>query len=267
MKIITTLAALAIAALMTIPAAADGLYEPPLYATPADVVEPASDAWTGGYVGIHGGYMWGAWDGAYSYDDAHKYPKLDFDGETLSIEAENWFGGVTIGADHQRGMIVAGVVIDASLSDIEATDSFAPYPDNAGSPTWELNTQIEAFGTARGRLGVLLTPEVLGYATGGLAWARTHSTISPVYNAGEENEFVNGQGSSDNGHIGWTVGGGLEWKVSEEVSIAAEYLYMDLGEQDYRFAGSDAGGKPYATDNFHPDLTMHVAKVGAFYRW
>lgn len=241
-------------------------YEP-TYATPMDAVEQSSDDWNGFYAGIHGGYLWGTWDGPYSYDDAHKYPSIDFDGHAREIKADEWLLGVTLGADRQLGSVVAGVVIDAAWANFEASDTFTPYPDQGIDVTWDLNTEIEAFGTARARLGVLLSPDVLAYGTGGLAWARVHSTLSPVYDAGTDAAFINGQSESSNNHIGWALGGGLEWKLSKSVSLSTEYLYADLGEQDYSFAGENAKGVPYNTDNFHPDLILHSVKIGANYRF
>jgi outer membrane immunogenic protein len=32
--------------------------------------------------------------------------------------------------------------------------------------------------------------------------------------------------------VGWTVGGGLEWAVTQSISVKAEYLFVDLGHVD-----------------------------------
>lgn len=234
--------------------------------TSATYQEPKA-GWTGLYLSAFGGWVWSGLEGPLSYDDAYKYEKfLDFDGSERKLDAENWFAGVGIGGDHQFGRIVAGVVVDAAISDLSADGSFLPYPDAKGSPSWNVKTEIEYFGTARGRLGYLLQDNILVYATGGLAWAMVESSVSPVYGEGEK-AFVNGKATASNNHIGWVAGGGVEWKLTNNLSLSGEYLYFDLGEQDYRHSGSDAFGNTYATDNFHPDLDLHVVKAGLNYRF
>lgn len=226
-----------------------------------DVV-PAS-IWTGLYIGAHGGWATGQWDGPLSYEDAHKYPKLKFDGSDKAIDGEGAFGGAQIGYNHQLGTsVVVGLEADISFGKIEGEGEFLPYPDAKGSPAWRIKSEMDLFGTVRGRIGVLAQPNLLLYATGGFAWAQVDSEISPVYG-----KFVNGSAEAENNHIGWTVGGGAEWALTDHISIKAEYLYLDLGKQDYGYAGTDAKGVPYATDHHLPDLEFHVVKGGLNYRF
>src|SRR5690606_11731875 len=123
--------------------------------------------------------------------------------------------------------------------------------------SWNVETEIKYFGTARGRIGHLLKDNFLVYATAGLAWARVESSITPF-----DGNVATASASATNNHIGWAGGAGFEWRLGEKVSFTTEYLYMDLGEQDYRFAGTTNGGATYATDNFHPDLDIHAIKAG-----
>ena len=75
---------------------------------------------------------------------------------------------------------------------------------------------------------VLSSPGLLWYATGGLAYGETKigsaftcATCSP---SGTANQ-------SSNASVGWTLGGGVEWKFAPAWSVRAEYLYVDLGSQ------------------------------------
>lgn len=215
--------------------------------------------WTGVYATVFGGWAWADWEGSLEYDDAN--PGDGFDGSSRTIEDNNWFVGGGIGGDHQIGRTVFGVVVDAAYSELGETKTVVPYPE--GDYTWDISTEIEYFGTARGRIGYLLKPEFLAYATGGLAWAQVDSSITP-YDDGEKTASA----TAENNHLGWTAGTGFEWRLSDRVSITGEYLYIDLGEQDYRHSGSKPHGNGiYATDHFSTDLDMHTVKGGASYRF
>jgi opacity protein-like surface antigen len=95
--------------------------------------------------------------------------------------------------------------------------------------------------TLRGRAGYLITPSLLAYATGGLAFggvtAHTliNQTLTSIVPIVEGSSAATGQFS--NVQFGWTVGGGLEWMFSADLSLKAEYLYYDLGEGRYGSGG------------------------------
>jgi outer membrane immunogenic protein len=231
----------------------------------ADQPVHTSADWTGLHFGVFGGWAWADWDGPFSYDDAKKYPAITFDGSSQNIGDEDWFGGIGFGADKQFGNVVLGGVIDVAYGDLSSTERFVPYPvgldpDNKGNPVWDATTEIEYFGTARLRAGYLVQPSLLAYATGGLAWAMVESSVNSIHDVGKVTESAS-FASADENHIGWTVGGGLEWKLTESVSLVGEYLYIDLGEVDYRYSGD------HATDNFHPDLELQIIKAGLNYRF
>jgi outer membrane immunogenic protein len=68
--------------------------------------------------------------------------------------------------------------------------------------------------------------------------------------------------STDENHIGWAAGGGVEWMYSRNWSFKAEYLYVDLGSADYRFVGTTFVGTPHTTDSFPADLAFHIVRAG-----
>ena len=86
------------------------------------------------------------------------------------------------------------------------------------------------FGTVRGRAGLLLTPTLLVFGTGGLAYGEADLSaawfspkLTPVLNAGGT-----AYGYQDM-RTGWTGGGGVEWMFLPKWSAKVEYLYYDLG--------------------------------------
>jgi outer membrane immunogenic protein len=107
-------------------------------------------------------------------------------------------------------------------------------------------------GTVRGRLGYLVTPTILVYGTGGLAYGGVHASAThggvmqgvltgandakyPVpYAYSQLNgtytfPIVPGSGSYSNTQVGWIAGGGAEWMFAPNWSLKIEGLYYDLG--------------------------------------
>jgi outer membrane immunogenic protein len=115
----------------------------------------------------------------------------------------------------------------------------------------------------RGRVGWLYTPDVMVYATGGLAYGKVNvsgnfSAITP----GPSHEVWGFDQSAIN--TGWTVGGGVEGNVQNlpNVTWKAEYLYVDLGS----ISGSGFDtllflGGPHLY-NFNAHFTDNIFRVG-----
>src|SRR5262249_51142990 len=96
---------------------------------------------------------------------------------------------------------------------------------NTGGVTQKLSW----VGTLRGRVGVLVTPSILLYGTGGLAYGefKTGGSITGT-DMGGIPVTVAFPGTSST-RAGWTAGVGVEGKISGNWTAKLEYLYMDLG--------------------------------------
>jgi outer membrane immunogenic protein len=195
----------------------------------AQAYQPVSAAvydWTGFYVGANVGYAWGE-------------AEVTALGATDSGDYDGFVGGLQLGYNHQIGQFVVGLEVDAQLSGVEYDEAFA-----GGTASSELTW----FGTGRARVGYAFD-RFLPYITGGFAWAQNDIDFT-----------VGGVTvSDDNNHFGWTVGGGLEAAVTENISVKAEYLYVALDGEDY-FDGAVAGG-------FDADSDFHIGRVGLNYRF
>lgn len=86
------------------------------------------------------------------------------------------------------------------------------------------------FGTLRGRAGFAMDRALI-YATGGA-----------VYGGGTYKELITPAHDSY-ARLGWTVGGGVEYAVTDSLSIKAEYLYANFGR--FKVGGT------HATPDFH----------------
>lgn len=171
--------------------------------------------WTGFYAGINGGV------GAGKYDYSAVIGGVPVTG---SLDSSGGFFGGQIGYNYQfHRNWVAGLEADLEASDIQGrfTGSADPYVTvNAG-------TKTNFFGTVRARIGYLVTPSALLYATGG--WAYGENTSSLQLDASYFNPGIVHHSSDTHYKSGWTIGGGLEYALNPNLSAKVEYQYMDLG--------------------------------------
>lgn len=264
-KTISTKAALAAAvsaaglALGVAPAQAGGdrdhygsLKDAPVYAPPP--------LWIGFYAGIHGGYATGEWDGDLDT------PPLSLPGEetfvidrSASLDADGWLGGIQAGYNDQAGPYVIGFEGDFSWSGIDDsrtfTDTFDPFDF-----TSKLDIDLDYLATFRLRAGYAMD-NVLFYATGGLALAETKARLD-IHGTGgdgfDATTRVNGEGD----HLGWTAGLGVEAMAFSHVSMKAEWLYVDLGEDNLRFDNDTFNEAAFNAARYDTDLSFNVFRVG-----
>jgi outer membrane immunogenic protein len=203
-------------------------------------------------------------------------------------------GGAQIGFNVQSGAFVFGLEADfqgsmqkdrSSRSDGFGIDPFVlGIPGIAyanvtldGTLDTQYQTKIDWFGTVRGRIGIA-QDTLLVYATGGLAYGRVKVNGTTTTDGGigiqgcaiivgctgvfdipfEANASSFG-GSKVN--YGWTLGGGIEWAATANLSFKAEYLYMDLGSVDA--TGTSPTGEDYSV---HAKFTNQVVRVGFNYK-
>jgi outer membrane immunogenic protein len=128
----------------------------------------------GFYAGVHGGCAWGH-DATTSVNDPFffgKFPTFAVPG----FDPKGCLGGFQAGANWQTANIVGGLEIDLSATDIKGSSSASSPAIDSGfattSGTAATSGHFDWLGSARGRLGYLVTPDILLYGTGGLAWSR-----------------------------------------------------------------------------------------------
>jgi outer membrane immunogenic protein len=158
---------------------------------------------------------------------------------SYSMTSNGWEAGGQIGCNAQWGMAVVGVEGDWQWSNTStsADASYAAFP-NVGNPaftdaahTEHVDVSQRWFATARVRAGFTPWERVLIYGTGGVAWANYTSNSAVIF-ANVANPFAgvfNGAthiGSASTNQLGWVAGGGIEWALTNNWSIKAEYLYL-----------------------------------------
>lgn len=171
------------------------------------VVAPAFD-WTGFYIGVAGGGVWGRSRHINSAGDIT--PNFNVSGGII---------GGTLGYNVQSGSWVFGLEADGSWTNKRGSAfDIAPFNTAFSSETRE-----NWLFTGRGRVGYTWN-QVLLYATGGAAGADVKITVcGPAPGCASESKT----------RWGWTAGGGIEVAFSQAWSAKAEYLYVDFGKTSY----------------------------------
>jgi outer membrane immunogenic protein len=245
----------------------------PRIANVNDTATPAAFSWTGFYAGgsigaqwLHDGVMTGtpadaATAGSFAVCNAGGACPFNRGSDTGS----SVIGGIQAGYNIQSGTMVFGVEVDFQGSTANASRDvatnlppvFAPFQGTA-------NTTIEWLSTVRGRLGVTVSPSVLAYITGGFAFAEVQRSYGGAFAAPAA---ANWFGRDKSIETGWTVGGGLEWAVTSNMTVGGEYLYVNLGGGDAFVAGAlpaGAGACTPAVCNFNVrggDIDSHIARL------
>ena len=198
----------------------------------------ASFGWSGFYAGGHFGYGGGSFGSG-----TNPLPSL---GVFLPPSATGLIGGFQLGYNRE---LANGLVLG-----VEADSTFPSPEDAARLTAAPFNTTIDYIGTVRGRIGHTFG-RFMPYATGGLAWGRTHININDP--GGAASSIVSMPGGYQ---IGWTAGLGLEFAVSGNWTAKVEYDYVDLSRRTYDLSSFGLAG-------VNVDPRLHLFKVGLNYQF
>ena len=216
----------------------------------ADIVEPAAYDWTGPYLGLQAGYGWG------ENDVRNEALPPDTSGAVLrggdplvtnpsrdgSIELGDFIGGLHAGYNWQSDSLVLGAEGDIEYSGLSGdTRYYLAPPEEGFTPAGRLEQDINWLGSLRLRAGFAFD-RALVYATGGLAVGdidmKVTNTDEPSTDATET-------------AWGWTIGGGVEYALSDAVSARIEYRYTDLDSTDVGSPIEKLGEKVEFDNDFH----------------
>jgi outer membrane immunogenic protein len=125
---------------------------------------------------------------------------------TTEFDTDGFVGGVFGGYNFQGGMLVYGIEGDVNYANFEGSDGVT-------------SSETSFDGSLRARMGVAVTEDILLYGTAGGA-AQSLQVSDPA-------------GDDRNTMLGWTAGGGVDVKITEQVFGRVEYRYTDFGSSDF----------------------------------
>ena len=174
---------------------------------PSTVNETLLD-WSGlyarGILGFGVGNYGGALDGGTS-----DYPS---DGEGR-LDGEAF--GVAAGYNLQSGNSIYGAELDLMKTNNAGSE-------NCGNPSFSCNFEVDAIASFSGRFGYLAQDSLMVYGSAGFALATTTAfTEGPVDTA------------ADADMTGYVLGVGLEYGISDRISLRASAKHFEFGDQDY----------------------------------
>jgi outer membrane immunogenic protein len=200
--------------------------EPPP-APPPYLPPPPIFTWTGIYVGGQIGYAWGTGTNQFTGFDPFFLGGVAFT-NNVGGTPNGVIGGAHVGYQYQipqwswfssSGVVIGleGTVDGTSLRNT----AVAAFADGT---TVSAQTRADVQGSIRGRLGVAWDRALI-YATGGVAFGGFNTDLS-IANGGFP-FFATANVS--NTRVGWTVGGGIDYAITNNWSVFAEYRFTDFG--------------------------------------
>jgi outer membrane immunogenic protein len=213
---------------------------------PVPVFVPPPFTWTGFYLGLNAGGIFSSGSRSLTLVD----PNAGIDGGFLNgalpgglgSGSDGFIGGGQAGYNWQTGAFVLGIVTDfdgTTLSksrNLVGAGFFDPFIGATDNLTLNSKVSLDWLGTTRAKLGFVATPDnrLMIYGTGGVAYGGGSAHVSFFDSA--SGAFWSGNPSSS--RIGWTIGAGVEYALTNNWTIGAEYLYADLGSSNFNSVGN-----------------------------
>ena len=206
--------------------------------------------WTGIYFGPHVGGGWGNSD--WSFNGATGPVNDRGAGNNTDHNINGWMGGAQLGVNYQLNKFVVGLEPSFSGGSIDGSSR-----STFGAADDEYKTKIGQLILVGARAGYAIghwLPYVKGGYAGGKVTTRVIDAVGPNAGSGSKNVYQNG----------YTVGGGIEYMISRNVTAGVEYNYADLGRDTHSRAMSDGGS---ISDDVKVDLHRVVLRVNFLFNW
>lgn len=197
-------------------------------------------SWAGPYIGAQAEYLSGR--------SETSFPGT---GEFHFADPNGFSGGLSAGYSMQWGRFVGGLEGDLNFVGAKATidTAFAPDPSIT-----QLQSTIDWNSHWRARVGYAFDRTLI-FAAGGLAIAGV-----------ENRAFDNGVGAVAawrDTRIGWTLGGGVEYRVVPQASVRLEYLYDNYGTRT--LAAQTVGATTFPSRE--SKLDSHTLRAGVHWHF
>ncbi|EJF75405.1 porin family protein [Bartonella alsatica] len=221
------------------------------------VVTAPAFSWTGFYIGAQVGNF----SSKVEITDSGKN-KL---GKDATPKPSGFMGGIYAGSNMDLGSgLVLGVETDAVWADREDTKTLSPKEIGGGNlenfknsltaagakaaPGKQVNniqaddkrTDSTALkekwsGATRVRIGFAIADHIMPYVAGGVAYAQMQAINSVKVTAKADNQEVTSAALLDKTKtfVGYTVGGGVDFAMTDNVLLRAEYRYSDFGKKEF----------------------------------
>ncbi|QBR70525.1 porin family protein [Beijerinckiaceae bacterium] len=211
-------------------------------------------SWTGLYVGANIGY--GGDRFAYPFNGFA--PPFVFSGSP-TITSGGVLGGGQLGYNWEfPNNILLGFETDfdgAAIRGKATADAGAVILGLPVGAAASAGSRINYIGTVRGRVGYAFD-RFLVYGTGGFAYGQVNFTANAAAVAGGVAAAIST--SQNSNRTGWTAGGGVEYAITNNLTLKTEYLYVNLGTNTLLNAGGI---------NIRQKTTANIVRAGLNYKF
>ena len=240
--------------------------------SPAPYVAPVF-TWTGFYLGVNAGAAWHGNDncpGFYDYTSSTGVigNRVSAFAPACNSDDTAFTAGFQGGFNWQMGAVVFGLEGDVNWIGNDNKHGFGAYAYNSKYYTLEASPRSTMLGSLRGRLGWSFDRALL-YMTGGAAFRNsTNSDSIYVYSSTSNTTLLATYATnSDRNNVGWSLGGGLEWAFTNNVSLKIEYLHSQFDRGNNLFVTSTSSYNGYAFRNDNSTDSIDVVRFGINYRF
>jgi outer membrane immunogenic protein len=196
----------------------------PALAAPQTATTPFT--WTGFYAGANGGFGFGShcWN---FYELASTFQDQGCDNVTGGL------GGGQLGFNWQTGRTVLGLEISGDWGKVSG--SHVPSVSSQGTES----TNISQIVMLTGRAGYAFD-QFLVYGKGGVAFVRQHleRTCNGVTSTGACTPVGALSSYGDQNRQSFVIGGGVEYPITRNLTVAVDYSYLPMGAQDAGYTGA-----------------------------
>jgi len=254
---------------------------PPVVVPTTANAQPNNSFWQGFYVGGQLGGSWADSDvstrlSAGNFVIASQPPVSLWGGRlsTVSADLSAAVGGLYAGYNFDLGRdVILGLETDVILGSIDDRTGYNSFDVSAVGPATgylvsRVGIEQKWAGSTRIRVGYGVNDRVLPYISAGVAYGQIKSSVNAYLSAtpGGGNAFPGLEYNfRDSGtFIGWTVGTGADYAVTDNVLLRFEYRYADYGHKNYRHIVP--GGGDVAV-RYRVDHRTHDLRLGAAYKF
>jgi len=204
-------------------------------APPSMIGQKSVYNWSGAYIGLDAGYLWGSADHTFSNG-----------APSGSSDPDGFIGGAYAGYNWQSGPVVFGIETDFEGASADGSFINNTFATSAG--TTSLNWQ----GSLRARIGYA-ERNMLFYGTGGWAYGHFDFGGGPAWAP-----VTNGYSKTMSG---WTIGAGMEMMFTQNWIGRLEYRYTDFG------TANGAVAPTYSFVNMPVDVSTNAIRAGISYKF
>lgn len=176
--------------------------------------------------------------------------------QNYSADDDSFAGGGHVGYNRAFGAIGGNVFVLGAVADLSFADVSKGGGIRDGANTLGVRQELDYLATVRLKAGLGLD-RFLVYGTGGVAFGEVETTFVDTL-------FLDA--STSDTRVGYAVGAGTDYALTDNLLLGVEYLYTDLGSDDTSRVVPLGAGRTLTTTS-NEDFDFHTVWAKASFRF